>query len=270
MVVTSVEATGKRSITEVRRSRPYHALVGVGLVSYGLLHLVIAWIALQLVFGQRAEASPEGALSQLGRQPLGGVLLWIMAVGLFTLAVWQAVEATIGRDQPGRDGRTRRRFASAGRAVVYLALGVLAVGVATRTASGSGQGEETISAKLMSVPFGQVLVALIGAIVIGIGVAQVVKGVKQNFMEDLDLGVPASVRRLGTVGYCAKGTALGIVGGLFVWAAVTYDPDKAGGMDAALTTIRDQPFGSVLLAIMAAGLACFGIYCFFWAKMARY
>ena len=270
MVVTSIEATGKRSITEVRRSRPYHALVGVGLVSYGLLHLVIAWIALQLVFGKRAEASPEGALSQLGRQPLGGVLLWIMAVGLFTLAVWQAVEATIGRDQPGRDGRTRRRFASAGRAVVYLALGVLAVGVATRAASGSGQGEETISAKLMSVPFGQVLVALIGAIVIGIGVAQVVKGVKQKFMEDLDLGVPRSVRRLGTVGYCAKGTALGIVGGLFVWAAVTYDPDKAGGMDAALTTIRDQPFGSVLLAIMAAGLACFGIYCFFWAKMARY
>jgi hypothetical protein len=270
VVVTGIEATGKRSVTEVRRSRPYHALVGVGLVSYGLLHLIIAWIALQLVFGKRAEASPEGALSQLGRQPLGGVLLWIMAVGLFTLTIWQAVEATIGRDQPGRDGRTRRRLTSAGRAVVYLALGVLAVGVATRTASGSGHGEETISAKLMSVPFGQVLVALIGAVVIGVGIAQVVKGVKQNFTEDLDRGAPPSVRRLGTVGYCARGIALAIIGGLFIWAGITYDPDKAGGMDAALSTIRDQPFGSVLLAVMAAGLACFGIYCFFWAKMARY
>ena len=270
MLVASTNQAETPSITEFRRSRPYHALVGVGLVSYGLLHLIIAWIALQLVLGKRAEASPEGALSQLGRQPLGAVLLWIMALGLFTLAVWQAVEASIGRDQPGRDGRTRRRLASAGRAVVYLALGVLAVEVATRAASGSGHGEETISAKLMSVPFGQVLVALIGAIVIGVGIAQVVKGVKQNFTEDLDLGAPRSVRRLGTVGYCAKGIALGIIGGLFVWAAVTYDPDKAGGMDAALSTIRDQPFGSVLLAIMAVGLACFGVYCFFWAKMARY
>jgi hypothetical protein len=268
--VTSIEATGKRSIAEVRRSRPYHALVAVGLVSYGLLHLIIAWIALQIVFGKRAEASPEGALSQVSGQPLGGVLLWIMAVGLFTLTVWQAVEATIGRDEPGRDGRTRRRLASAGRAVVYLALGVLAVGVATRAASGSGQGEETVSAKLMSVPFGQVLVAAVGGVVIGIGIAQIVKGVKQNFTEDLDRGVPRSVRRLGTVGYCAKGIALGIIGGLFVWAAVTYDPDKAGGMDAALSTIRDRPFGSVLLAIMAVGLACFGVYCFFWARMARY
>ncbi|HEY6811299.1 MAG TPA: DUF1206 domain-containing protein [Propionibacteriaceae bacterium] len=262
--------TASTTVTEVRRSRPYHALVGIGLASYGVLHLVLAWIALQLVFGKRADASPEGALTQLGKQPLGGVLLWIMAIGLFTLTIWQAFEAAIGREQPGRDGRLRRRLTSAGRAIVYLVLGVLAVGVATRAASGSGQGEETISAKLMSVPFGQVLVAVVGAVVIGVGVAQIVKGVKQSFTEDLDHGAPSSVRRLGTVGYCVKGVALCVIGGLFIWAAITYDPKKAGGMDAALSTVRGQPFGNVLLTIMAIGIACFGVYCFFWARMARY
>jgi Domain of Unknown Function (DUF1206) len=261
--------TEKTSIAEVRRSRPYHALVGLGLVSYGLVHLVLAWIALQLVFAKRAEASPEGALNQLGKQPLGGVLLWIMAIGLLTLTLWQVIEAAIGREQAGRDNRLRRRLTSAGRAIVYLALGLLAIGIATR-ASGSGQGEETITAKLMSVPFGQVLVAAVGAAVIGVGISQIVKGTKQSFTEDLDRGAPPAVRRLGTVGYCVKGVALGIIGGLFIWAAITYDPKKAGGMDDALSTIRDQPFGVVLLAIMAAGIACFGIYCFFWAKMARY
>jgi hypothetical protein len=262
--------TEKTSIAEVRRSRPYHALISVGLVSYGLLHLVLAWIAIQIVLWKRGDASTEGALSQLRRQPLGEVLLWVMAIGLFTLTIWQALEATIGRDQPSRDGRIRRRLTSAGRAVVYLALGVLAVGVAIGSASKSGKGEETLSAKLMAVPFGQVLVAAIGAVVIGVGIAQIIKGVKQNFTEDLDRGVPAAVRRLGTVGYCAKGIALAIIGGLFVWAAITYDPKKAGGMDAALSTIRGQPFGSVLLTLIAAGIACFGIYCFFWARMARY
>jgi hypothetical protein len=266
--VAGIHQTEK--IAEARRSRPYHALVGVGLVSYGLMHLVLAWIALQLVFGKRGDASQQGALSQLARQPLGGALLWIMAIGLFTLAVWQAVEATIGRDQGDRDGRTRRRLSSAGRAVVYLALGVLAVGVAVGSASASGKGEETLSAKLMSVPFGQVLVAAVGAAVIGVGVAQIVKGVKQKFTEDLDRGVRPAVRRLGSVGYCVKGVALSIIGALFVWAAITYDPKKAGGMDAALSTVRDQPFGVVLLAIMAAGIACFGVYCFFWARLARY
>lgn len=257
-------------VAEVRRSRPYHAMVGIGLVSYGVLHLLVAWIAIQLVLRQRAEASSEGALSELGKQPLGGVLLWVMAIGLFTLTLWQAVEATIGRDQPSRDSRLRRRLMSAGRAIVYLALGALAVGIATGSASNSGEGEETFTAKLMAVPFGRILVAAVGAVVIGIGIAQIVKGVKQNFTEDLDRGAPAYVRQLGTLGYCAKGIAFAIIGGLFGWAALSYDPDKAGGMDAALSTIRGQPFGTVLLTIMAVGIACFGVYCFFWARMARY
>jgi hypothetical protein len=106
--------------------------------------------------------------------------------------------------------------------------------------------------------------------VIGIGIAQIVKGVKQNFLEDLDRGASPAVRRLGTVGYCARGVAFAIISVLFGWAAITYDSQKAGGLDDALSTIRDQQFGSILLAIMAAGLACFGVYCFFWARMARY
>jgi len=258
------------AIIEVRRSRAYHALVAIGLVSYGILHLTLAGIVLQLVFGKRANASPEGALNQLGQEPLGGGLLWIMAIGLLTLTLWQGLEAVIGREQPDPGARLRRRLRSAGRAVVYLVLGLLAVGIATRAASGSGQGEETITAKLMSVPFGQVLVALVGAAVIGVGIGQIVRGVKQKFIEDLDRGAPPAVRRLGTVGYSVKGVALCIIGGLFIWAAITYDPKKAGGMDDALSTIREQPFGSVLLVIMAAGIACFGVYCFFWARMARY
>jgi hypothetical protein len=258
------------AIIEVRRSRAYHALVAVGLVSYGILHLTLAGIVLQLVFGKRANASPEGALNQLGQEPLGGGLLWIMAIGLLTLTLWQGLEAVIGREQPDPGARLRRRLRSAGRAVVYRVLGLLAVGIATRAASGSGQGEETITAKLMSVPFGQVLVALVGAAVIGVGIGQIVRGVKQKFIEDLDRGAPPAVRRLGTVGYSVKGVALCIIGGLFIWAAITYDPKKAGGMDDALSTIREQPFGSVLLVIMAAGIACFGVYCFFWARMTRY
>jgi hypothetical protein len=270
MLVASTNQAAMSSITQIRRSRPYHVLITIGLASYGLVHLVLAWIALQLVFGKRAEASPEGALSELGQQPLGGVLLWIMAIGLLTLTLWQVLEAVIGRAQPDPGARLRRRLRSAGRAIVYLVLGLLAVGIATRAVSGSGQSEETITAKLMNAPFGQGLVAAVGVVVIGVGIGQFVRGIKQKFMEDLDRGAPPAVRRLGTVGYCAKGIAFVIIGGLFVWAAISHDPDKAGGMDAALSTIRDQPFGTVLLTIMAAGIACFGVYCFFWARMARY
>ncbi len=256
-------------IDEVRRSRGYHVLVGIGLVSYGLVHLVIGWIALQVAFGKKGDASNTGALQQLSKQPLGAALLWVMAVGLLTLTAWQVVEAVVGRDDPGRDGALRRRISSAGRAVVYLAVGLLAMGVALGNSGQSGGTEDTVSSRLMGVPFGRVLVALVGAVVLGVGIAKIVKGVKQKFTEDLS-SHSQWIRRLGTVGYCAKGVALGIVGALFGWAAASYDPEKAGGMDAALSTIREQPFGTALLVIMALGIACFGLYCFAWARKARY
>jgi hypothetical protein len=38
-----------------------------------------------VAFGKRGDASPVGALQTLAKQPLGEILLWVMAVGLFTL-----------------------------------------------------------------------------------------------------------------------------------------------------------------------------------------
>lgn len=257
------------SVTEVRQSTGYHVLVGVGLVSYGLVHLVLAWIALQIAFGHGGDASSQGAFAQLAQQPLGVVLLWVMAVGLLTLTVWQGIEAGVGRDDPQRAARPVRRVASAGRAVVYAALAALAVRVALGSGSQSGQSEDTLSSRLMGAPFGRILVALLGAAIIAVGVSQIRKGVRQLFTEDLD-AAPRATRRLGTIGYVAKGASLAVVGILFGWAAISYDPEKAGGMDAALTAVRDQPFGSALLTLMAVGIACFGAYCFVWARHARY
>ena len=38
------------NVAQVRRSKGYHVLVGVGLVSYGVVHLMLAWLALQIAF----------------------------------------------------------------------------------------------------------------------------------------------------------------------------------------------------------------------------
>jgi hypothetical protein len=58
----------------------------------------------------------------------------------------------------------------------------------------------------------------------------------------------------------ARGIAFGIVGSLFVWAAVTHDADKSGGLDQALSRLLHTPLGPVLLAAVAAGFACYGTF----------
>jgi type IV secretory pathway VirB2 component (pilin) len=67
---------------------------------------------------------------------------------------------------------------------------------------------------------------------------------------------------LGKVGYISKGVAFVIVGGLFVAAGVTHEPKKSGGLDDALRTVLQQPFGPFLLILIAAGIACYGLFCF--------
>ncbi len=255
----------------IRGSRWYHLLIGVGLVSYGLVHLMLAWIAGKIALGDGGDASSQGAMRGLAKQPLGAALLTIMAVGLFGLVVWQVLEAVVGHDEADRRRRLFRRWSSIGRAIVYLALGAIAVRVAIGSGSSSGKAEDTLSARLMELPAGRLLVAAVGVGIVAGGISQVVTGVRRKFIErDLDGSASRGVAVLGTVGWIAKGIALAAIGGLFGWAAITYDPKKAGGMDQALTTVRQQPFGPVLLFGIAIGIAAFGIYCFFWARQPKY
>jgi len=272
-VDASRAAGGARDASQqLRRNRSYPVLVAVGLVSYGVVHLLIAWIALQIAWGGGGDASQQGALRTLAKTGAGPVLLVVVAVGMLTLALWQAVEAFLGSgrvaQQHDEAHRTRKRLASAGRAVVYLLLAVSAFRLVTGGGSAKGQ-EEGLTSRLMHVPLGRVLVVVVAAAILAVGISQVVRGVKHKFTEDLRGDRTRTTLLLGTAGYVAKGVALGVVAGLFAWAAITYEPKKAGGLDAALHTVGSQPLGSVLLTVLAAGFAAFGLYCLVWARNAR-
>ncbi|GAA1699953.1 DUF1206 domain-containing protein [Kribbella yunnanensis] len=253
-----------RSAQEVRHSRWYGVAVTVGLIAYGVVHLLIAWIALQLAWGQSSqEASQQGALKELAGKPLGGVLLWIVAIGLFALVIWRALDLAYA------DLDTEKRVSYTGRAVVYLVLGISAVKVAIGAGNSSTNQQRSLSARLMENGFGRALIVVVGLVVVGIGIRQLYKAYTKKFTEDLVGGVSDTTVLLGRIGYAAKGVAFIVVGVLFGWAAISYEPDKAGGLDAALHTIKQQPFGSVLLTVLALGIAAFGAYCFVWSRNAR-
>jgi len=65
---------------------------------------------------------------------------------------------------------------------------------------------------------------------------------------------------------CLLAVAFAIVGGLFVYAGLTHESDKSGGLDQALQKVLQQPFGPFLLGAIAAGIICYGLFCFAWAR----
>jgi Domain of Unknown Function (DUF1206) len=245
--------------------------IRLGLVSYGVVHLLVAWLALQLAWGSpEGRASGTGALRELASQPFGEVLMWIVGIGFFALVIWQGIEAAIGHTDEEGGKRTFKRVVSAVKALIYAFLGVTAIRFAIG-AGGGGSSEESMTAQLMKMSGGPFLVGLVGLVIVGVGIGLIVKAFNGSFLKKLkprgrsgELG--RAVTWLGRSGYASKGVAYGIVGGLFLWAAVTFDPQKSGGLDDALATLLDQPFGPFLVTLIALGIACYGLFCFVWAR----
>lgn len=225
----------------------------VGMAAYGVVNLLIGWLALQLALGDHSgQASSSGALHELAQQPLGAILVWAVAVGMLLLVAWRVVEVVVDHE-----------WFSGVKALIYLAIGISAVKVAI--GEGSKGGTDSWTASLMDMPGGQLLVGAVGLAIVGYGIAQVVKGWTEKFREDLQAeattgDVGSAYVWLGKLGYTAKGLAIGIVGGLFVRAAVEHQAKKSGGLDVALQTVLEAPAGPFLLGAIALGILCYGVF----------
>jgi hypothetical protein len=263
---------GTGSLDRVAENRWVVLLGRVGLVGLGVVQLLIAWLAAQVALGSRGEsASKDGALQELAGKSWGAALLWVIGISLFALALWQLGEAIWGRKS---GGGVLRRITHVAEALLFGLLGFSAVRVAASGKAQSNSQQAGLTKKVLDAPAGQVIVAVAGLVVVGAAVYLIVKGVKKKFAQDLDLATasPATRKttiRLGQAGYIAQGVAWGIVGVLIVVAAIQHDPDKATGLDTALATLAAQSYGTVLLLIVALGLACFGVYCFLDARFRK-
>lgn len=264
----STRSTNESAARRARGSRLLELLARAGYAVSGLLHVVVGILAVQVAVGSGSsgQADQTGALSTIGESPGGAAILWFAVVAFAALGLWQLTVALSGSVE------TSDRLKAAGKAVLYVALGFLAVQVVTGSSGGAGQ-EESFTATIMAKPGGTLLVGAAGAGIVAAGVYHVVKGWRKKFLQDLRGGTGGQVGRAvvvtGRVGYVAKGVALGVLGALFVTAAVQHDPQQAGGLDAAFSTLAAQPFGAVLLVAVGLGFAAYGLYSFARARYAR-
>lgn len=237
-----------------------------GLVGYGLLHLLLAWIAVRLVVAPRSgKATGRGALAQLADAPTGRVTLFALAVGFAALVVWQLIAASVGFQDQSAIRRALDRLAAVCRAVGSAYLAVISAELAFQGGSGGGS-PSTTTAHVMSWPAGAWIVALLGAVVVGIGVGLGVFGWRLGFVDQLDERARSrTVRRwsiiaFGRIGYMTKGIAIVVIGVLLMWAAWTHDPRKSGGLDRSLRELLGGTVGKLAIIVVAAGLACFGLF----------
>jgi hypothetical protein len=255
---------GERRVKDAAESAPVRLLGRVGLLAYGVVHLLVAYLAFQVATGDPAKADKNGALKTIAAAG-GAWTLWLVAVGLGALVIWQLSQAMLGHRGNQGARRILRRAGNVGEAVLFGYLAYSAAKIATSGEATSDADQSSLVGTLLGQPYGKALVVAIGLGVLVAAGFVIHRGLTSGFKHDLDLSAAnAAVRRvavrLGQVGYTALGVVYGIAGALVVVAALRVDPAKATGLDRSLKTLAAQPFGPAVLLVTAAGLAAFGCY----------
>lgn len=268
-----MSAAAKSVVKQVSDSRPLELLARAGLTAYGIIHLLVGWLALLMAWGGSMAESTDlsGALRTLAEQPFGKIMLWLVAVSLGALALWQVSESIWGYRK--RDDAKRKQVASGTKAVVYAALGVSAARFALGSGSSSSVQQQEATSGLLTLPAGRVIVVAAGMLIVGVGVAHVTKGVRKSFLKEIvtssmSPNARQGVTRLAQIGYIAKGVAIGGVGGLLTYGTVTFDPQMQG-LDGALQTLLAQPSGKFLLTVVALGFVAFGLFAMLQSRYRR-
>lgn len=239
----------------------------LGYAILGVLHLLIAYIALKIAWGVGGgskEADSSGALKTLASSSTGPILLWISVVGFVLLAVWNITEGIARRAEKS----DLVKLLSKGVMYAFFAWTTFKI-VALGQSSSSEKQTEGFAAALMGHTAGRIVIGVIGLVVLGVAGYHVYKGYQKKFLGDLEEHPGQWAVRAGQVGYIAKGLALVVVGFFFVYAAWTADPEKTQGLDGALKTFKDAPGGPFLLTLVSLGIAAYGIYSFARAKYAK-
>jgi Domain of Unknown Function (DUF1206) len=273
--------SASQGVTAWQASQAAHGwserLVRLGMVARGVLYLIIGVLAFQVALGSsQQQANQTGALQEVASQPFGTFLVWVLAIGLIGFALWRLAAAAFGPrvDPAAYDAKARVKGLLEG--IGYGAIAAIAIGIATgsKTSGGGQSGSKQWTAKVLGWPAGPALVGLVGAAILGAGLYLAYEGWATKFAKELELGrlgpgTRKAVIVLGRFGRIARGAAFGLIGGLILAAAVTYDPNKAKGLDGALKTLAGQPYGPWLLGVIAVGLIAFGVYCFIEARLRR-
>ncbi|MDQ3291903.1 MAG: DUF1206 domain-containing protein [Bacteroidota bacterium] len=251
----------------------------LGLTAKGIVYCLVGLMAFMAAFeigGKTVkDAGKAGIFQFIQHQPFGKVLLGLVAIGLLCFAIWRLIEAFLDTEHKGKNAKgIGRRIGYAFSGIVYLGLafysGSEALGKSTGQ-SGNDSTQQNLVHQLLEKPFGQWLVGLLAIGIIALGIYQIYRAYSGEYLKKIQANqlrpeVQKLLLRAGKFGYTARGIVWGIIGFLFLKAALHANSSEAGGTQSAFSFLENSSYGSILLGAVALGLVGYGIFMFVRAK----
>ncbi len=243
-------------------------LARVGIAAEGTIYVLIGGLALAGAFDPSERPSgTQGAMSRLADGPLGRPQLALLGLGLAAFVLWQLVLSVLDPECT-KERWSMKRIALRIHHVWNAALHCVLAGIAAWLLLGHGGGGEggqapkQLAAVALRLPYGQWLLGAVGVGIVLFALVQCFMACRPHKTTRMTLGntpMRIPILALLTFGYLARGTLFGLIGAFLLYAAWRYDSDHVMGVSGALQSMRDQPYGPLLLGAVAAGLIAFGL-----------
>jgi len=269
--------SGNSAVKRAAANPALELLERLGYVVRGALYAVMGLLALRIVLsvagGQATDLT--GRLVFLIGNPLGKLVLIVTVVGLAAYSLWgftRAIYDPLHRGSDASGYMARLGFVTS--ALSYAAIVVFALGVLAGSGASAADGTQKTVASVLTHPAGGPLTILLGLVVIGVALGQFLESIRATFAQDLkgaemSASTRATVVKLGRFGMFARGVIFLIIGWFVVQAGVHHDPAQAQGFGGAFVFLLAQPFGRILLGIVALGFVALGLHSFACARWVR-
>jgi hypothetical protein len=252
-------------------------LMRLGYVVRGVLYAVVGILALRIALGQGGGAATDltGGLIFLIRNPFGKVILVVVILGLGAYSIWGFIRAIFDPLHRGNGmSGYGARFGFLTSALSYGAIVIFAVKILIGTAGAAGDSTQKTVASLLNHPAGGWLTILVGLIALGVGIGEFVEAKRATFKSDFkgaemtpsELNFAVALGRFGTF---ARGVTFLVIGWSVVQAGLHHDPNQAQGFGGAFVFLLAQPFGHLLLGIVALGFVALGMFSLACARWIR-
>ncbi|HEV2030087.1 MAG TPA: DUF1206 domain-containing protein [Candidatus Dormibacteraeota bacterium] len=269
--------TGGDAIKRAAVSPKLEVLERLGYAVRGALYAVMGLLALRIVFGVAGGQATDltGSLVFLIANPLGKLVLIVAVIGLAAYSLWGFIRAIYDPLHRGSDKSgylARLGFVSS--AISYGAIVFFGLQILAGSGGAAGDSTQKTVASVLTHPAGGPLTILLGLIVIGVAIGQFVEAYRATFQNDLKGAEmrPATrtlVIRLGRFGMFSRGVIFLVIGWFVVQAGIHHDPAQAQGFGGAFVFLLNQPFGRIVLGIVALGFVALGLHSFACARWIR-
>jgi Domain of Unknown Function (DUF1206) len=268
---------GNNAVKRAAANPALELLERMGYAVRGALYAAMGLLALRIVFsvagGQTTDLT--GSLVFLTGNPFGKLVLIVAAVGLAAYSLWgftRAIYDPLHRGSDASGYMARLGFVTS--ALSYAAIVFFAIQLLAGSGATTSDGTQKTIASVLTHPAGGALTIVIGLVVIGVALGQFLEAYRATFARDLK-GTEMSPRtrdiavKLGRFGMFARGVIFLIIGWFVVQAGIHHDPAQTQGFSGAFVFLLAQPYGRILLGIVALGFVALGLHSFACARWVR-